>query len=233
MQKAKVLSTKVLKPHRYKNIHALGFRMLLHNLLSSQGLLQPRGNSPSTVYLTLELSSPETLESLFPNTHVTRKLIRKLICNMEGREPSLVFLPSFQITSLGLGVLMGWGGGRGSLDSQGSDSNKFSERKWGHLGTIKVNFNLERIHRVPWRSHSLGSIRMLKALFPSQGKGNHDPKLFQGYWASPTPKQEQEEKGQYQHGDQNNGGIWLYPGEHRGLGKTDGIPSRFLYQFCQ
>jgi len=58
-------------------------------------------------YLPLELSSPETLESLFSNTHLTRKLIRKVICNMEGREPSLVFPPSFQITSLGLGVLMG------------------------------------------------------------------------------------------------------------------------------
>jgi len=52
-------------------------------------------------------------------------------------------------------------------------------------------------------------------------------------WASPTLRQEEEEKGQYQHSDQNNGDIWLYPGEHRGLGKTDEIPSWFLYQFCQ
>lgn len=131
MQKAKILSTKVLKPHRYKNIHALGFCMLLHDLLSSRRLLQPRRNSPATRLPYPGAGSPET-RIPFPKHTAHQKAIWKLICNMEGRE--LVFLPSFQITSLCLGILMAWGRGTACVlreqDSNAS-SSKRNEVIWG------------------------------------------------------------------------------------------------------
>lgn len=68
MQKAKSLSTKVLKPHRYKNIHVLGFCMLLRDLLQHKDCFSLIVLALPPGYLTLELGSPETLESLFPNT---------------------------------------------------------------------------------------------------------------------------------------------------------------------
>lgn len=52
---------------------------------------------------------------------------------MEGREPSLVFLPSFQITSLCLGILMAWGRGAPCVLRE-QDSNASSKRNeviWG------------------------------------------------------------------------------------------------------
>lgn len=74
MQKAKILSTNVLKPHRYKNIHVLGFCMLLHDLLPHMDCFSLLVSALPAGSLTLELSCPEILKSLFPHTRLTRKL---------------------------------------------------------------------------------------------------------------------------------------------------------------
>lgn len=74
MQKAKILSTKVLKPHRYKNIQVLGFCMLLHDLLHHKDCFSLAVSALLPGDLTVEPSCPEILEPLFPNSHLTRKL---------------------------------------------------------------------------------------------------------------------------------------------------------------
>lgn len=79
--------------------------------------------------------SPETRIPFPKHTAHHQKANWKLICNMEGREPSLVFLPSFQITSLCLGILMAWGRGTPCVlreqDSNASSSSKRNEVIWG------------------------------------------------------------------------------------------------------
>lgn len=82
--------------------------------------------------------------------------------------------------------------------------------EWGHLGTTEVNFNVKKRHRSPPRSqfrvHTY--VKGFVPLYREKEIMNHDYFKGNGHqWASPTPRQEQEEKGQYEHSDQRNGGY--------------------------
>lgn len=105
MQKAKNLSTTVLKPQRYKNICVLDFCMLLHDLLHHKGcfclIVSAQG------YLTLEAQLSWNSQPPFPKHTPHQKATSKQAGNVDSRKPSFRLLPAG--TSPGLGAATCWG----------------------------------------------------------------------------------------------------------------------------
>ena len=102
MQKAKILSTKVLKPHRYKNIHVLGVCMFLHDLLQHKDCFSLVVSVLPPGCLTCELSYPETREYFFLNTHLTKKANSKTDLQYEMQKTFALIPPFLSVTSPGL-----------------------------------------------------------------------------------------------------------------------------------
>lgn len=163
VQKAKNLRTKVLKPQRYKNIRVLDFCMLLHDLLHHKGCF----------CLTVAAQGYLTLEdqlSWNSKTPFSRKLATsKQTGTVEGRKPSLWLLPVG--TAHGLGAPKCWGLPLTAF-SGNTTVTHFQRGMWS-FGGYKSKFEPQNASQISTEVPVLGPINVLKALFPSEGKGNY------------------------------------------------------------
>lgn len=199
VQKAKILSTKVLKPHRYKNIHVLGFvrycMICFNTRIVSASQDQPCHQPPSP------RAQPSWSSKIPFSKHTPhQKSTSKRICNMESRTPSFQFLPSCNLPWLGVSTCPGTplAPTHHACILREHDSNKFSKRNVV-IGDYKGKFEIQKASQFSFEVPVSGSINVLKALCPFTGKRKLQTKRISkgnGHpGALPTLRQERRSEG--------------------------------------
>lgn len=209
VQKAKILSTKVLKPHRYKNIHVLGFvrycMICFNTRIVSASQDQPCHQLPSP------RAQPSWSSKIPFSKHTPhQKSTSNRICNMESRTPSFQFLPSRNLPWLGVPTRPGTPPAPPPTPAFSGNMTviNFQRGMWS-FGDYKGKFEIQKASQFSFEVPVSGSINVLKALCPFTGKRKFQTKIISkgsGHpGALPTVRQERRGEGPCQHSDRSPG----------------------------